>query len=140
LRLQPDYADAYGERGFVHFSLEDYQKALADFNEACASSLTMPTPTLVGGLSAKMGDLQGFSDDFNSALRLNPDNANIYKLRGLLSRRLRALNDLSEAIRLAPELAYQYYNERGNVRYKQGNYQEAISDYTEALRLKLTMP
>jgi len=43
---------------------------------------------------------------------------------------------LSEAIRLAPELAYQYYNERGNVRYKQGNYQEAISDYTEALRLK----
>jgi len=44
-----------------------------------------------------------------------------------------ALNDLSEAIRLAPELAYQYYNERGNVRYKQGNYQEAISDYTEAL-------
>jgi len=24
LRLQPDYADAYGERGFVHFSLEDY--------------------------------------------------------------------------------------------------------------------
>jgi len=27
LRLQPDYADAYGERGFVHFSLEDYQKA-----------------------------------------------------------------------------------------------------------------
>jgi len=42
---------------------------------------------------------------------------------------------LSEAIRLAPELAYQYYNERGNV-HKQGNYQEAISDYTEALRLK----
>jgi len=64
LRLQPDYADAYGERGFVHFSLEDYPKAIADFNEACASSLTMPTPTL-GGLSALRWRPAGFSDDFN---------------------------------------------------------------------------
>jgi len=74
---------------------------------------------------------------------------------------------LTEAIRLAPELAYQYYNERGNVRTnretikkrfqitpnfrlkpndaysnradardKQGDYQGALSDYNEALRLK----
>lgn len=140
LRLQPDYADVYGKRGFVKFSLEDYQGAIADFNEALRFQPEYADAYAGRGVvRAKMG-LQGFTEDFNQALRLNPDSANIYKLRGLahyLTKNYQgAINDLTEAIRLAPELAYQYYNERGNVQYKQGNYPEAVSDYTEALRLK----
>jgi len=90
----------------VHFSLEDYPKAIADFNEACTSSLTMPTPTLVGGLSALRWETLGFTDDFNQALRQILTTISTTRVWPyLIKDHQGALNDLTEAIRLAPEFA-----------------------------------
>jgi Tfp pilus assembly protein PilF len=34
IRLDPDYAEAYGSRGLVYYFKNDHDKALADYNEA----------------------------------------------------------------------------------------------------------
>ena len=44
------------------------------------------------------------------------------------------LGDLSDAIKLAPRNAYLYYN-RGNLYAQRGDYNRAISDYSQALTL-----
>ncbi len=44
------------------------------------------------------------------------------------------LGDLSDAISLAPQNAYLYYN-RGNLYAQRGDYQRAIDDYSTALKL-----
>ena len=44
------------------------------------------------------------------------------------------LGDLSDAIKLAPRNAYRYYN-RGNLYAQRGDYNRAISDYSQALTL-----
>ena len=44
------------------------------------------------------------------------------------------LGDLSDAIKLAPHNAYLYYN-RGNLYAQRGDYNRAISDYSQALTL-----
>ena len=44
------------------------------------------------------------------------------------------LGDLSDAIALAPQNAYLFYN-RGNLYAERGDYQRAIADYSQALNL-----
>ena len=45
------------------------------------------------------------------------------------------LGDLSDAIQLAPQNAYLYYN-RGNLYAQRNDYQRAIDDYTKAIELE----
>ncbi len=47
----------------------------------------------------------------------------------------KAIEYLSNAIKLQPDYASAYYN-RGNAYYGLGQYQRAIKDYSEAIRLK----
>ncbi|MGD0280098.1 MAG: tetratricopeptide repeat protein, partial [Smithella sp.] len=78
--------------------------------------------------------------DFNEAIRLQPDYAKFYNIRGgayyNLGQYQRAIEDFNEAIRLKPDYAYPYYN-RGLVYAKDlGQYQRGIEDFNEAIRLK----
>jgi serine/threonine protein kinase len=84
-------------------------------------------------------DYKGAIADFNEAIRLKPDDAKTYNVRGLMKYYLAdfqgAITDYNEAIRINPNYA-EAYNNRGHAKTAFGNLQEVLADYNEALRLK----
>ena len=84
------------------------------------------------------GDYSGAIEDYNQAIRINPNYANAYNFRGLarllLGEYQAAIEDFNSAIRINPDYA-DAYNNRGAVRKNLGEYQAAIEDYSEAIRI-----
>lgn len=77
-------------------------------------------------------------DLLSKALKLSPENAELYSQRGVayfLSARIEeALEDLNKAQKLEPENPYRY-SSRAFVRDKAGDLKGAISDYQKAIEL-----
>jgi tetratricopeptide (TPR) repeat protein len=77
-------------------------------------------------------------EDYDEAIRLNPQDAEAHFNRGnayyALGELERAIEDYDAAIRLNPQLA-EVYNNRGNAYTALGEYEHAIANYDEALRL-----
>ena len=76
--------------------------------------------------------------DLNEVIRINPQNAEVYIMRGNakieLGRFEEALADFNEVIRINPQNAGGY-GWRGNAKIALGRYDEAISDYNEFIRI-----
>ena len=76
--------------------------------------------------------------DYDMAIQLNPDNAQVFYNRGLVGMELKrypdALADFNKVIELNPNNA-NAYNNRGNVQVKLEQYEEALNDYDAAIRL-----
>lgn len=107
IRLKPDDADAYDDRGVAYANLGQYQRAIDDFNEAIRLKPDFAKAyNNRGGAYLELGQQQRAIEDFNKAIRLKPDFA----------------------------MAYQNL---GNAYYDLGQYQRAIEDCNEAIRLKL---
>jgi 1-deoxy-D-xylulose-5-phosphate reductoisomerase len=107
-------------------------------------SLIPPAPSDVekfhnqGKEKANQKDYKGAIEEFNQALRINPNYENSYVSRGFCRFRLGdtqgAIQDYNQAIQLNPNHAKAYYN-RGLARRKLEDKQGAIQDYSEAIRL-----
>jgi tetratricopeptide (TPR) repeat protein len=76
--------------------------------------------------------------DCNEAIRLKPDYAEAFGLRGSIYDDMDnyslAIQDYSEAIRLNPQ-DYVQFNNRGSVYQNLKKYDEAIKDYNTAIQL-----
>src|SRR6266545_5696659 len=76
--------------------------------------------------------------DVNEALRVDPNSATAFRVRGELYRRAGkldlALADFNQAIRIDPTLA-RAFDGRGNTFNNKREYDRAIEDYNEAVRL-----
>lgn len=83
-------------------------------------------------------DRTGAIEDYNQAIRFNPNDAEAYYKRGNVNYDLgklkEAKEDYSQALRLNPNHANAYYN-RGLANYDLHEYQAAVEDYTEAIRI-----
>jgi tetratricopeptide (TPR) repeat protein len=139
IRLQPDYAEAYNNRGAARKDNNDLQGALADYDEAIRLKPDDAIAYYNRGTARKdNNDLQGALADYDEAIRLKPDDAIAYYNRGFArsdNNDLQgALADYDEAIRLKPDLADAYYN-RGLARKASNDLQGALADYDEAIRL-----
>ena len=110
-------------------------KPLAEGNR----SISAETYFTWGNTKYDLGDYKGAIADYDSAIRLNPDNANTYYNRGTakgdLGQHFAAIADFDIAIRLKPDLAEAYYN-RGAAKSDLGQHFAAIADYDTAIRLK----
>jgi tetratricopeptide (TPR) repeat protein len=103
----PTNADTYNSRANLKFtSFDDYQGALADYNQAISLD-----PKFVvayfnrGTLKHVRQDIQGALADYNQAISLNPRFADAYYNRGLLKNKFmknrpEALQDLRQAQQL----------------------------------------
>jgi tetratricopeptide (TPR) repeat protein len=140
IRLKPDYASAFNNRGFARNAKGDLDGALEDLNEAIRLK---PDYALAfnnrGVVRRDKGDLDGALQDYAEAIRLKPDHALAFYNRGIARRDKGdldgALQDFTEAIRLKPDYATAF-NNRGNARRDKGDLDGALQDYTEAIRLK----
>jgi tetratricopeptide (TPR) repeat protein len=105
IRLKPDYADAFNNRGNARYDKGDLEGALQDYTEAIRLKPDYALAFNNRGIARyDKGDLEGELQDYNEALRLKPDYADAFNNRGI-ARRAKgdsegALQDYKEAIRL----------------------------------------
>ncbi len=87
----------------------------------------------------KLGQYEAAISDFDTAIRLSPDDADTYLNRGYAKGELgqydAAISDYDTVIRLKPDYADAYLN-RGVAKGKLGRYDAAISDFDAAIQLK----
>ena len=137
--LNPQYADAYNNRGNAKNNLGDYNAAVADYNEAIRLNPKYANAyNNRGNAKSNLGDHTAAVADYDESIRLNPKNAIAYNNRSVAKTRLgehtAAIADYDEAIKLNPEYA-QAYNNRGNAKSNLGEYTAAVADYDEAIKL-----
>ncbi len=117
IRLKPDYAEAFNNRGIARYAKGDLEGALQDYSEAIRLK---PDYAIAfnnrGAARFATGDFETALQDYNEAIRLKPDYADAFHNRGL-ARRAKgdlegALQDYDQAIRLKPDYA-EAFNNRG---------------------------
>ena len=139
IRLQPDLAKAYYNRGIAKGALKQYKDAIADYNEAIR---LQPDDAEAysnrGAAKAALEQYQEAIADYDQAILLKPDLAGAYSNRGSakdeLGRYQEAIADYDQAIRLQPDDAEAYSN-RGNAKDELGRKDEARQDLETALAL-----
>lgn len=102
IKLQPDFADAYLNRGVAYRLLEDDKTALNDFDNCIKYA-----PRYIEGYKEraytkrKLGDFNGAIGDYNIALTIEPNNCEALAARGYVKYKLGdfsgACKDLTKA-------------------------------------------
>jgi tetratricopeptide (TPR) repeat protein len=140
IRLDPEYATAYYNRGAARYRQGDLDGTIADFDEAIRLDPENGAAYYNrGSARGDKGDLDGAIADFDEAIRLDPENAAAFNNRGIARRKQGnldgAIADFTTSIDLKnPDLHLPYTN-RGNLRGDKGDLVGAIADYGEAIRL-----
>jgi len=110
--LRPDTIHAYLERGSAYILVENYQRAIADFDRVLAlnppSSIAAPTYVNRGVANMYRQEYQQAIDDYTRAIELDPTNALCYSNRGEAYQRLAQLDlaiaDFELAVAMEPNL------------------------------------
>ena len=132
-------AEAYLSRGNVCLDKREYDKAIADFNEALR--LDPRNARAYCGRGWAWNQKKEYDKaiaDFNESLQLNPRFAMAYNNRGIAWKCKceydNAIGDYNEALRLDPKFAMAY-NNRGIAWRLKAEYGKAIADFGEAVRI-----
>jgi tetratricopeptide (TPR) repeat protein len=140
LKLRPDFAEAWSNRGTLLQTMGRRAEALESFDRALALQ-----PDHVGLLNNRAALLQEegrYQDalaDYDRALGLQPDYPEALNNRGIaayeLGRLEDAIADYDRAIALRPDYAAAFSN-RGNALGKLLRHEEALASYDRALALQ----
>lgn len=139
IRINPQCAEAYTNRGTVKVALGQHNDAIADYDQAIRinphDAQAYYNRGTAKGLLGRHDDAVA---DYDQAIRINPHDAQTYTNRGTikaaLGRHDDAIADYDQAIHINPQIAEIYYN-RANAKDVLGRHEEAIADYKEAVRI-----
>ena len=139
IELDAKLAEAYVNRGCVHFARADYDAAIRDFTEAIRLGPHLASAYANrGNALSKKGKHDEAIRDLTEAVRLEPNDAQTLTNRGCAYAEKRdhgkAIDDFSRAIELQPDYAPAYRN-RGGAHHERGDTARARADYQAALRL-----
>jgi tetratricopeptide (TPR) repeat protein len=139
IRLNPNYAVAYYNRGNARVNLGDKKGAIEDFNQALRINPNFAQAyNNRGSARLNLGDKKGAVEDYNQVLRIDPNYAQAYYNRGNvrsdLGDKKGAIEDFNQALRINPNLT-DAYNNRGSARSDLGDKKGAIEDFNQALRI-----
>lgn len=143
IRLTPDFADAYINRGDARRELGDFEDAIKDYDTAIRLGDDYAYVYLNRGIAKDdLGDKKGALEDYNKAIFLDLAYVDAYLRRGFVKSNLGdekgAISDFDTVIRLKPEkdaLAIAYLN-RGNAKDDLGDQKGTIEDCEAVIRLK----
>lgn len=139
IRINPQDATAYNNRGIATDALGRHGQAIADFDQAIRIN---PQRTQAynnrGSAKSELGRHEEAIVDYNQAIRINPQYAKAYYNRGnakhALGQHHDAIADYDQAIHIKPQFAEAYYG-RGNAKFALGRHDQAIADYDQAIRI-----
>ena len=139
IKLKPDYAEAYNNRGNVYSETGQYQMAIDDYSESIRLRPESVHAYNNRGLAySKLEKQKEAIEDYNEAIRLKPDNSVSYNNRGAahlaLGQYQQAIEDYSEAIRISPNYVDAYYN-RANVHFDHGKKELGCPDAQKVCEL-----
>ena len=131
--MDPYYAPAYGNRAILHYQTKDFDKALADLNEAIRLDPRESGYFINRGLVRyQKNNLRGAMADYDQVISMDKENLIARFNRGLLRFQVgdnnRAIEDFDVVLQLEPDNYMAYYN-RALLRYETGDYRGAVSDY-----------
>jgi tetratricopeptide (TPR) repeat protein len=145
IRLNPDYTDAYYQRGFLRSENNQVREAIADFNQVIALDSNHLGAYAQRGLAYSffLGDQLTATQDFLRVIQLTPRSAEDHWNRGAayfsLGNYSQAVADFSQAIVSSPGYV-RAYSSRASVLYLQGEEQGAIADLQKVLSLSQESP
>lgn len=149
IKLKPNYALAYNNRGNAYSDLEQFNQAIKDYTQAIQINQNwgdfnpsyFGLPTAYSNRGITYSDLKQFDkaiEDLNQAIKLKPDYSNAYYNRGSVYINLQqfdqAIKDFNQAIKLKPTDSDAYIY-RGVAYRNSKQFDRAITDYTQALKL-----
>jgi tetratricopeptide (TPR) repeat protein/V8-like Glu-specific endopeptidase len=139
IKLNPNYVNAYNDRGIARSRIGDAKGEIDDYNQAIRINPNYANAYYNRGIArSEMGDKQGAIADYTQAIKIDPKYVNAYYNRGNtrsnLGDKLGAIADYNEAVKIDPKYVNAYYN-RGNAHSALGKKQEAINDYTLAVNV-----
>jgi tetratricopeptide (TPR) repeat protein len=139
IERNPKDADAYHKRGKAYYYLNNYDRAIADYDEAVRLTPKDVEVYKDRALVYKFKhDYDRAIADMDQAVRLAPEDAKSYKDRASVYESRhdydRAIADLDQAVRLSPKDA-EIYKHRAWVHLSKRDYDRAIADYGQAITL-----
>ena len=134
-----DPATIYFYRGNAYGKKKEYDRAIADYNQALQLNPKYAKAFNNRALAySYKNEYDRAIADFNQALKLNPENAKAFNNRGLgyyyKNEYDRAIADFNQALQLNPNFA-EFFNNRGLAYKDKKEYDRAIADFNQALLL-----
>jgi tetratricopeptide (TPR) repeat protein len=142
ISLDPNYADAYKERGAAYMALNQNDKAIEDFKKV------IEIRPKDADAYIRIGNVYDYNlefyakaiEEYSKAIKLEPSNVDAYEVRGhayaSLAKFKNAIKDYDKVIDIAPEDAFAY-NSRGHAYAALNKHSNAIRDYSMAIGLLL---
>jgi tetratricopeptide (TPR) repeat protein len=128
----------FNNRGICHFHIEQFQKALEDYNKAIHLDSSFGLAYFNKGNC--LGAIVRYEEallSYDKALKWDSGNQKVYVNRAQILFYMQdyqsAINDYSKAIRLKSTYDKTLYLSRGNAYYMIREYEMAIADYDSAL-------
>jgi len=147
IKLNPQYIEAYSNRGLIKDILLDYEGSIADYNKAL--ELTSKKYDLeeimdlidiymsIGNIKTYNSDYDGAVEEYSKVINLHPTYSPAYIARAEVKLILEdydgALIDYDKAIQINPNVSAEIYYKRGNIKYILKKYEDSINDYTESI-------
>jgi tetratricopeptide (TPR) repeat protein len=148
LASEPSNLRALTLRGDAQARLGNFEKAIEDFSVALTRLVADKAPDTKSivrlhltrsHVYTLLGKHQAALEDRNEAVRLAPEDPDVYLARGgsfhEVGLHKQGLADRTEAIRLKPDFAEAWFA-RGSSYFLLGDYRKASQDLNEALRLR----
>ncbi|MEP6924406.1 MAG: tetratricopeptide repeat protein [Pyrinomonadaceae bacterium] len=146
---EPQTSDDYLKRAAKHYELNNYADA---FDEcafgACAEAVRLD-PNNAQALACRGNFyrlLKKYDEalaDLNESIRLSPEAATSYQIRSVIYKDRKmydeAIADQTGAIKIHAEADYQSpynYEERGELYFLKGDYENAVRDYSKVISIK----
>ena len=140
IRQNPDFAEAYFNRGSLFVAKEELNRAIGDFTESILLKPDYTNAFIARGVAyIENDDFNAAIADLDAALKLCPSNSIALLNRGIAYAAKQdydeAISNYSVAITFCATDARYYYN-RGQAFGKKREWDKAINDFTKAIQLQ----